>query len=195
MAHPQQQAFCEAVKAHHPEMFKGKFVVDIGSLDINGNNQYLFESCLYLGVDLAPGRNVDLVTMGHELKLPDESVDTVISTECFEHDPFWELTMRNVIRMLKPGGLFLFSCATTGRPEHGTRRTSPHDAPFIQDRGTWGDYYRNLTADDVKASINVADVFFTYDFSVGEETHDLYFLGRKRGQTVHRTDYSFLLGA
>ena len=30
--------------------------------------------------------------------------------------------------MLKKDGLFFFTCASTGRPEHGTRRTSPQDS-------------------------------------------------------------------
>ena len=132
MAHQEQVAFCTSVKQRIPKFFSNRLVVDLGALDINGNNQYLFDDCLYLGIDLMPGRNIDFAAKGHELSLPDESVDVVISTECLEHDQFYPLTLRNAVRMLKPGGLFLFTCATTGRPEHGTRRTTPADAPFTQ---------------------------------------------------------------
>ena len=132
MAHNEQRDFCRSVKQILPSYFNNTMVLDIGSLDINGSNQFLFDDCLYIGVDVAEGRNVDLITTGHQLMLPDASVDVIISTECFEHDQFYDKTLKNIFRMLKPGGLFLFTCATTGRPEHGTRRTSPQDAPLLQ---------------------------------------------------------------
>ena len=113
MAHHQQKNFCTSVKEKFPIFFNGKWVLDIGSLDINGNNQYLFEQCGYIGVDLLPGSNVDFVSMGHELLFPDECFDVIISTECFEHDQYYEKTIKNIVRLLKPGGLFIFSCATT----------------------------------------------------------------------------------
>lgn len=193
MAHSQQIEFCKKVKERFPSFFNGKLVFDIGSLDINGSNQYLFENSGYVGVDLFPGRNVDIACKGHELGLPDESVDVVISTECFEHDPHYDKTIHNIYRMLKPGGLFVFSCATTGRPEHGTRRTTPEDAPFIQLLGDWADYYKNLEEPDIRAVFDIDAAFEKYEFSVQYETHDLYFWGIKKGQLAARIDYSFLV--
>jgi len=184
MAHPEQVLFCKSVKEKLPECFKNRLVVDIGSLDINGSNHYLFENCLYFGLDLAPGKNVDFVSNGHELNLPDESVDTIISTECFEHDQFYDLTIKNIVRMLKPGGLFIFSCATTGRPEHGTRRTSPQDAPLTQMFGEWGDYYKNLEESHIREILDIDTTFSKYAFSINNETHDLYFWGIKSGEFV-----------
>jgi SAM-dependent methyltransferase len=192
MAHEEQRIYCLSIKDKLPNYFNGKFVLDIGSLDINGNNQYLFENCGYLGVDISEGRNIDIVSKGHELQLPDSTFDLVISTECFEHDPFYEKTIRNVYRMLKPGGLFLFSCATTGRAEHGTRRTSPEDAPLTLNFGEWGDYYKNLEEADIRAVLDVDSCFSEYEFQVGHKTHDLYFFGKKNGVFIERVDYSFL---
>jgi peptidoglycan hydrolase CwlO-like protein len=193
MAHQQQIDFCNSVKKLLPQFFSGRFVLDIGSLDINGNNQYLFDDCLYLGVDLLPGRNVDMTSKGHELNLPDESLDIIISTECFEHDQFYSLTLKNIVRMLKPGGLFLFTCATTNRPEHGTRRTLPEDAPFIQEFGEWADYYKNLDEADIRQVLNPDVIFDKYAFSTNQESCDLYFWGIKKGVLVNRYDYSFQL--
>jgi len=181
MAHEQQMDYCQSVKQNHPQFFSNRFVVDIGSLDINGSNKHLFENCLYLGVDLSPGRNVGMATKGHELDFPDQRVDVIISTECFEHDQFYDLTLQNCIRMLKPGGAFIFSCATTGRAEHGTRRTTPEDAPFIQDAGDWGDYYKNLEEEDIRNVLDIDTIFDSYAFSVNPESHDLYFWGIKKG--------------
>jgi SAM-dependent methyltransferase len=194
MAHIQQAFFCESVKQRFPQYFKNRFVLDIGSLDINGNNQFLFDSCLYLGIDLAQGRNVDLISKGHELALPDASVDIIVSTECFEHDQFYERTLQNIVRMVKPGGLFLFTCATTGRLEHGTRRTTPQDAPFIQDVPSWSDYYKNLEEEDIRKALDLEQLFSTFEFSKNDESKDLYFWGIKKGELVNRIDYSFQIG-
>lgn len=191
MAHEQQTDWCLFVKKILPRYFDGCLVLDVGSLDVNGNNQYLFDDCHYIGVDLAPGPNVDFICKAHELALPDASFDTIISTECFEHDCFYPDTLRNIVRLLKPGGLFLFTCATYGRKEHGTRRSQPQDAPFLQDRGVWGDYYNNLEEGAIRAAIDVDAIFAEYKFSIDARAHDLYFWGRKKGVFNARWDYSF----
>lgn len=194
MAHIEQQVFCNSVKELHPSFFSNVFVLDIGALDINGNNKVLFEESHYLGLDVALGRNVDIVSKGHELGLPDETFDTIISTECFEHDQYYPETIKNIYRMLKPGGLFLFTCATTGRPEHGTRRTTPEDAPLLQGFTEWSDYYKNLTEDDIKDVFgDINQLFSKFEFSVNPKTCDLYFWGIKHGVRVIRDDYSFML--
>jgi SAM-dependent methyltransferase len=192
MAHLQQRVFCEKIKARLPQYFMGTMAMDIGSFDINGNNQYLFDTqSLYLGVDVALGRNVDIVCPAYALGLPDSTFDVIVSTECLEHDWHWAETLRNAIRMLRPGGLLLITCATTGRPEHGTRRTTPQDAPLLSTvDDAWADYYRNLTEEDIRAAIDIPDSFQLVEFSIGEETHDLYFFGVKHGFFERRLDRS-----
>ena len=66
MAHPEQKVWCNYVKQKRPEFFKNVHVCDIGSLDINCNNRYLFEDYKYVGVDICTGRNVDVVMKAHE---------------------------------------------------------------------------------------------------------------------------------
>ncbi|PRF64474.1 hypothetical protein C6Q09_24600 [Burkholderia multivorans] len=195
MAHPQQRAFCSTVKSRYPQFFQGVFALDIGSLDINGNNQYLFDaSSLYLGVDVAEGRNVDLVCPAHELGLPPNTFDVIVSTECLEHDRYWDQTLRNAVRMLRPGGLLLITCATEGRPEHGTRRTTPQDAPLLEFADSeWADYYRNLTETDIRAALNIDETFSYVEFSTNDETHDLYFFGIKHGVLEKSAERSIVL--
>jgi hypothetical protein len=182
MAHLKQQEFCTSVKGLFPEYFKGVDVCDIGSLDINGNNHYLFEDYSYIGVDVGRGKNVNIVSKGHEFKPIDgKQFDLVISTECFEHDQFWRLTIQNIVlNLVKSGGMFLFSCATTGRPEHGTRRTTPNDSPITILDESWSDYYLNLTAEDISSAINLSEHFSFYRFSNNHESKDLYFWGIKK---------------
>ena len=105
--------------------------------------------------------------------------DVIVSSECFEHDEFWELTIKKGIDLLKPDGIFLFTCATTGRPEHGTKRTSPSDSPFTS--SLENDYYRNLEEKDIRQSINVDEIFSEYEFqSRLNWPQDLYFWGIKK---------------
>jgi len=161
MAHERQQEFCKRVKGIFPEYFKGVNVCDIGSLDINGNNHYLFED------EYKP--------------LDGNKYDIVISTECFEHDIHWSKTIENIsMNLLKSGGMFLFTCATTGRPEHGTLRSQPTDSPLTSNIGdSWSEYYMNLTEQDIVGSIDLPKYYKVWRFSVDLESHDLYFWGIK----------------
>ena len=119
MAHPEQREFILKVKEKYPEFFKGKKVLDIGSLDINGSARDFFDDCDYTGIDVGEGKGVDIVCPGEEWDAPDQTYDVVLSAECFEHNPNWLETFRNMMRMCKPGGLVFFTCATHGREEHG----------------------------------------------------------------------------
>ena len=140
MAHKEQIDFFVKVKNKFPDVFKNCDVLDIGSLDINGNNRYLFENYTYTGVDIGPGNNVDVISKGHEFK-PDKKYDIVISSECFEHDMYYKKTILNCIELTKQGGLFTFTCATTGRPEHGTRRSGkPMDSPHTHPIGNYSSH-------------------------------------------------------
>ncbi len=96
-------------------------IVDLGSCDYNGSYRPIFTKprWRYLGVDLAPGKNVDLILREaydwRELK--SESVDALISGQTFEHtEYFWE-TMLEIARVLKPGGLCCLIAPATGN-EH-----------------------------------------------------------------------------
>lgn len=178
MAHPEQSNYFLTVRSRFPYKFRNCDVLDIGSLDINGSNRHLFHNYTYTGVDIGAGRNVDVVARGHEFK-PGKQYDIVISSECFEHDEFWIKTIQNCIDLTKSKGLFLFSCATTGRPEHGTRRTTPQDSPFTS--LIENDYYRNITAKDVLNEIDVESQFDEFEFYTRQTwPQDLYFYGIKK---------------
>jgi len=149
-------------------------------LDINGSNKGLFLNCDYTGLDIAAGKNVDIVSRCHEFLIPSATFDTIISTECFEHDMFYDKSLANIVRILKPGGFFIFTCATVGRPEHGTPRTSPTDSPFTSKTPSWAAYYKNLEESDIRAAIPVDEIFSEYKFDVSHEVHDLRFYGIKK---------------
>ena len=123
MAHPAQQRFCQEVKGTFPRFFKGTRVLEIGSRNINGSVRTLFEDTTYVGLDVEGGPCVDVVSLGHEYEDKLGSFDVVCSTEAFEHDPHAEKTIANMLRLLKPSGLFFMTCAGIGRGEHGTAKT------------------------------------------------------------------------
>lgn len=180
MAHPEQRAFFESVKARFPQYFKDVRVLDVGSLDVNGNLRGLFGMpCWYTGIDIGPGVNVDVVCPGHLFETI-VRYNTVISAECLEHDMFWGRTLWNMVRLTESGGLMAISCATTGRKEHGTMKSEPMSSPLTATmRNEWSDYYRNLTEEDFRTVLPVDNLFSEYEFQVNEKSHDLYFWGIK----------------
>lgn len=178
MAHLEQNIFCTKIRALFPAYFFRKKVLDIGSMDINGCNRPLFWFCRYAGLDLAPGRNVTIICEGHLLQAPDAYYDTIISTECGEHDKYWEKTIANAMRMLKPGGLMIYTCATDGRLEHGTRRTDTYSSPFTTD------YYRNLNEQDLRSIEGFNDTWAYCRFEIDNSHHDLRFFGIKKGIAI-----------
>lgn len=180
MAHREQHDFCVNVANKFPDYFNNIKVLDVGSLDINGSNRVLFKNCDYCGIDIDKGKNVDFVSLGHEWKANDEEYDTIISTECFEHDKHYNLTIKNIIRMLKRNGLFIFTCACNGRAEHGTYRCSAGCSPFTSKINDWKNYYKNLEELDIRSVIDIDSVFYNYSFSKNNISHDLYFYGFKK---------------
>lgn len=181
MSHKSQQDFCNSVKRNFPEYFGSKeaiMVLDAGSMDINGNNRYLFENYGYVGVDVAEGPNVDVVMPLHDY----ESFiifDFVISTEMLEHDMYWQDSLIRMVEFCRSGGMILITCASTGRPEHGTKRTgSEGDSPGSN--MLFGDYYRNLTEGDIRSVINCEETFERFYFEYNPFANDLYFWGIKK---------------
>lgn len=175
MSHGEQQAFFGETARRFPGHFAGARVLEVGSLDINGSVRRWFTDCDYTGVDVGPGPGVDVVAQGQDLDFPDGWFDTAVSAECFEHNPYWSETFANMARMVRPGGLVAFSCASTGRPEHGTERADPGSSPLTVGLG-WN-YYRNLEEGDFRAEHDVDGLFTEHCFSVHAGSHDLYFWG------------------
>ena len=50
--------------------------------------------------------NVTIVSKTKDLPYENETFDTIISTECFEHDPTYKESFLKIYAMLKKDGLF-----------------------------------------------------------------------------------------
>jgi SAM-dependent methyltransferase len=187
MPHREQQEFMQAVKTCFPSYFLNQRVLEIGSANSDGVRR-MFTNCEYIGLDIAPDDFVDVVCPGNEFDAKTASFDTVLSCECFEHNPFWLETFVNMIRVCRPEGLVLMTCATTARAEHGTSRSTP--AASLSTTIGW-DYYKNLTVKDFESRLTLNAHFDRYRFYVNRSSQDLYFLGFKgpaapamRSQTI-----------
>ena len=156
-------------------------MLEVGSWIFNDTVRKYFRNCEYVGVDVAAGPGVDLVVAGQDLALPTGFFDVVISCESFEHNPFWLETFLNMVRMLRPGGLFVFTCAGIGRGEHGTSRRFPLRSVTSSDKQS--DYYRNLRKQDFLGRIVLRNHFSHYTFIDNRYSKDLYFVGFTRTAT------------
>lgn len=172
MAHMEQRDFFTRMRERFPEAFT-ETALEVGSLNINGTVRDFFDCTEYVGIDIVDGPGVDRVMDGSSLSFVDNWFYTVVSAECFEHNKDWVETFREMWRVAS--GMVFFTCASTGRPEHGTHGSLPFESP-----GT-NDYYRNLEANDFVEAFDLLKMFSDFAFEYNPISCDLYFWGIKRG--------------
>jgi SAM-dependent methyltransferase len=93
-------------------------ILDLGSQDINGTYKPLFSSTIwkYVGIDMTEGKNVDLVISSPYSweNICSDYADVLISGQTFEHIEYIWLTMKEIYRVLKPGGLCCIIAPSNG---------------------------------------------------------------------------------
>ncbi len=100
-------------------------ILDLGSQVVEGESsgsyRQLFErdGWVYEGADIVPGINVDIVLRSpyRWKEIGSKTYDCVACGQMFEHDEFFWLTMLEIYRILKPGGLCCI-IAPSGGMEH-----------------------------------------------------------------------------
>jgi SAM-dependent methyltransferase len=96
-------------------------ILDVGSQDVNGSYRPIFSEPLwsYTGLDMTAGPNVDIVLRTPYVwnEVAGESADVVISGQAFEHIQYFWITMLEIARVLRPGGLCCILAPSSG-PEH-----------------------------------------------------------------------------
>jgi len=105
------KAFCESYG------LKDGVVVDIGGRNVNGTLRFFFEEkgMKFICVDMESDPSVDIVVPpGEKLPFEDSSVDLIVSTSCFEHDPCFWLTFKEMTRIIKPSGFIYINAPTAG---------------------------------------------------------------------------------
>jgi SAM-dependent methyltransferase len=119
---------------------RGLTIVEIGALDINGSLRSIAPpGNTYLGLDTVAGQGVDVVIDDpYALPLESGTADICISSSCFEHAQFFWLCFNEVLRILKPEGIFYLNV-----PSNGAFHRHPVDCwRFYPDSGialqNWG---------------------------------------------------------
>lgn len=98
---------------------KGKKVLDVGSLDVNGSLKEDFKDYDYTGVDMREGANVDVVLNGHDLsKHFKQEFDLVLCFDTLEHDDLFWLTVAEMRKVLKSGGWLIIGTPSINHPIH-----------------------------------------------------------------------------
>ena len=133
------ELFFETYRQYFESQTKVK-LVDLGSQDVNGSLKSITPSKFeYTGVDFVMAKGVDVVLDDpYTLPFGNDSVDIVLSSSCFEHSEMFWLVFLEIMRILKPGGLFYLNV-----PSNGDFHRYPVDSwRFYPDSGsalvTWG---------------------------------------------------------
>ncbi len=114
-----KSAFLNVQKFYHKyceQNIELKTVLEIGSWGSDSLKQ-IFSRSKYIGLDMQPGYNVDVVASSHLMPFEDSSIDIIISSSCFEHDPMFWVTFLEMSRILKPEQ-YMYICAPSSGPYH-----------------------------------------------------------------------------
>lgn len=95
-------------------------ILDVGSASIEGALSYkdvfTSPSWRYIGLDMSPGPNVDLVPSHpyHWYEIEDGTIDVVVSGQAFEHIEWPWLTIREIARVLRVNGIAAITAPSSG---------------------------------------------------------------------------------
>jgi len=138
----------------------GSTVVDIGGLDVNGSLKQFFKNMNYICVDIAPHPSVDVVVEpGKPLPFESGSIDLIVSTSCFEHDPCFWITFKEMCRITKPDGYIYISA-----PGNGKYHKHPGDNwRFYPDAGQALAYWSSYKFENSPIfSVKLKETFYIY---------------------------------
>lgn len=121
-------------------------ILDMGGANVNGTVHDLLPAGAQIDVlDIQEGEGVDIVADARDYRA-EEPYDMVISTELLEHVDGWQKVIKTALFNLKPGGWFVGTAASLGRPEHGARGDAV-PAP--------GEHYANVIPGDLKRTLGI----------------------------------------
>lgn len=117
----------ERVKGRRPELFTGKKILELGSLDVNGSVREVWpEDVAWTGVDWKEGKNVDVVCVAQDTQFAPEEFDSIVSVNMLEHDPYWRESWAHNVPALKQGGIVFLGWAVRESAKHGPEFDPSH---------------------------------------------------------------------
>lgn len=141
-------------------------VVEIGSRNINGTVRGLFPASRWVGIDLHPGPDVDIV--GDMLDFtPEDTVDMVVCCEVLEHAEKWREMIARASDWLKWNGSIIITCAGPGRLPH-----SHIDGCQLRP----GEYYGNVTTQELRTELEAHGLRVVICCQVGNDTQAMAML-------------------
>lgn len=178
-----QNKWKDELRIKFPQFFNKVKILDIGSADINGTNRPWFTDSEYIGLDIAPFKGVDVVSIAHEYDAPDGSFDVVCSTSELEHDIHWKKTLQKMVDLIKSGGFMWFEAPHVWS-EHGTSTANPMDSLTVKMEKEWACYYKNMDIDDINSVLDLPAIFSEYELyyapKINQPEVALRFWGIKR---------------
>lgn len=117
-----------ALRVLRPDVAGGADILEVGSWSGEGTAQDTVRNLgprSYVGTDIAKGPGVDTVCRAEDLvsRFGPAGFDIVFATEVVEHVRDWRAAFRNMMAVLRPGGLLLITTRSISYPYHGV----PHD--------------------------------------------------------------------
>ena len=94
----------------------GLKIIEIGSQDVNGSLRSVAPpNADYIGVDFVPAKGVDVVLDDpYQLPFDDDFADVILCSSCLEHSQMFWVVFLEIMRVLKPGGVFYLNVPSNG---------------------------------------------------------------------------------
>lgn len=128
--------------------------LDMGGADYNGTGRDILPNAQWTGLDLRPGKGVDIVADAATWA-PDREYDIVVTTELLEHTAVWRECLATARTALRSGGHLFVTCASTGRPAHG------HDGLELAE----GEHYGNIESGELRITLSALFDEFTVRYA------------------------------
>jgi hypothetical protein len=93
-------------------------MLELGSLNINGSAREHLRVETWVGIDMVPGREVDIVCLASHTIFEPDSFDVMLSMSMLEHDPNWRMSLSHNIAWLRDRALIFLSWGAEGNARH-----------------------------------------------------------------------------
>lgn len=141
--------------------------LDIGGQLINMPVHNIFPNTSWTTLDIEDGVGVDIVADGTTWR-SETKYDFVLCTEVLEHLSQWREILLTCSEALKPGGVFIMTCASVGRPPHSAHGVVPVPP---------GEWYANVPVPEIEKAAEGLFTYFEAEFN--REHGDAYLIAWK----------------